>query len=463
MNKGVCVQKYIKEARSLLALGIPVIIAQFSQTAMGVVDTVMAGAVNATEMSAVAVGTSIWLPTILLGQGILMALTPIVAQLNGSGQRKHIANRTQQGFWLATFLSIMVITILYNSRFIIEAQHDIEPELAEKAIGFIHAIMWGAPGCLYYQVLRSQCEGLSKTKPGMIIGFIGLLINIPVNYAFIYGKFGAPQLGGIGCGVATASVFWAMFVMMRYYVRRAPTQRDVMPKKRLVLPEFHTIKRITLLGLPVGLALFFEVTLFAVVALLVSPLGVTAVASHQIALNFSSLMFMFPLSLGIAATIRVGYNLGQRSTEQARTSAITALAVGLMLASCTAIFSIIFREKIALMYNDNIEVVTLASHLMLFAALYQLSDSVQVIGSGVLRGYKDTRSIFFITFIAYWVIGLPSGYLLGRTDYIVEAMGPAGFWIGFILGLTASAIMMGTRIWWIQRQSDDVVLLRSER
>ncbi|MEY0160043.1 MATE family efflux transporter, partial [Providencia manganoxydans] len=189
-------------------------------------------------------------------------------------------------------------------------------------------------GCLYYQVLRSQCEGLSKTKPGMIIGFIGLLINIPVNYAFIYGKFGAPQLGGIGCGVATASVFWAMFLMMRYYVRRAPTQRDVMPKKRLVLPEFHTIKRITLLGLPVGLALFFEVTLFAVVALLVSPLGVTAVASHQIALNFSSLMFMFPLSLGIAATIRVGYNLGQRSTEQARTSAITALAVGLMLASC---------------------------------------------------------------------------------------------------------------------------------
>lgn len=116
----------------------------------------------------------------------------------------------------------------------------------------------GAPGCLYYQVLRSQCEGLSKTKPGMIIGFIGLLINIPVNYAFIYGKFGAPQLGGIGCGVATASVFWAMFLMMRYYVRRAPTQRDVMPKKRLVLPEFHTIKRITLLGLPVGLALFLK-------------------------------------------------------------------------------------------------------------------------------------------------------------------------------------------------------------
>lgn len=456
-------QKYIKEARNLLALGIPVIIAQFSQTAMGVVDTVMAGAVNATEMSAVAVGTSIWLPTILFGQGLLMALTPIIAQLNGSGRRQLIANQTQQGFWLATFLSILIIGVLYSSRFIIEGQEHIDPELAEKAVGFIHAIMWGAPGYLYYQVLRSQCEGLSKTKPGMIIGFVGLLINIPVNYAFIYGKFGAPQLGGIGCGVATATVFWAMFLMMRYYVKRAPTQRDVQPIKRFVSPELLTLKRITYLGLPIALALFFEVTLFAIVALLVAPLGVTAVASHQIALNFSSLMFMFPLSLGIAATIRVGYNLGQRSTEQARISAITALVVGLILASCTAIFTILLREKIALMYNDNIDVVILASHLMLFAAIYQLSDSVQVIGSGVLRGYKDTRSIFFITFIAYWIIGLPSGYLLGRTDYFVTAMGPAGFWIGFILGLTAAAIMMGIRIAWIQRQSDTVVLLRSER
>lgn len=456
-------QKYIKEARSLLALGIPVIIAQSSQTAMGVVDTVMAGAVNATEMSAVAVGTSIWLPTVLFGQGLLMALTPIVAQLNGSGRRQLIATQTQQGFWLATFLSILIITVLYNSRFIIEGQEGIDPVLAEKAVSFIHAIMWGAPGCLYYQVLRSQCEGLSKTKPGMIIGFFGLLINIPVNYAFIYGKFGAPQLGGVGCGVATATVFWAMFFMMRYYVRRAPTQRDVRPKKSFVSPDFQTLKRVTFLGLPIGLSLFFEVTLFALVALLLLPLGVTAVASHQVALNFSSLMFMFPLSLGIAATIRVGYNLGQRSTEQARISAITSLVVGLMLASCTAIFSIIFREKIALMYNDNIEVVTLASHLMLFAAIYQLSDSVQVIGSGVLRGYKDTRSIFFITFTAYWILGLPSGYLLGRTNYIVEAMGPAGFWIGFIIGLTAAAIMMSYRIWWIQRQSNEVILLRSER
>ncbi|MCA6220482.1 MATE family efflux transporter [Photorhabdus antumapuensis] len=456
-------QKYLKEARSLLALGIPVIIAQFSQTAMGVVDTVMAGSISATDMSAVAVGTSIWLPVILFGYGLLLALTPIIAQMNGSGRRSLIANQTQQGFWLAIFLSIIIIAILYNSKFLIDRQHNIDPLLAEKAVGFIHAIMWGAPGYLFYQVLRNQCEGLSKTKPGMVISFLGLLINIPINYIFIYGKFGAPALGGVGCGVATASVYWVMFLLMRWYVKRASSQRDIRPKHRFAAPNWHILKRISSLGFPIAMAVFFEITLFAIVALLISPLGVTAVAGHQIAQNFSSLMFMFPISLAAATTIRVGYNLGKESIENARISAYTGIIVGLVFACLTATFSIILREPIALMYNDNPEVIIMASHLMLFAALYQLSDSIQVVGAGVLRGYKDTRSIFYITFIAYWILGLPSGYILGLTDYVIPAMGPQGFWIGFIIGLTASAVMVFTRILWIQKQPNEVILRRSTR
>ncbi|PHM45680.1 Multidrug resistance protein mdtK [Xenorhabdus mauleonii] len=454
-------QKYLNEARSLLALGIPVIIAQFSQTAMGVVDTVMAGKAGAIEMSAVAVGTSIWLPTILFGQGVLLALTPIVAHMNGSGQRKKVSGQIQQGFWLATFLSIFVIAILYNSRFIIEAQHNIDPVLAQKATEFIHAIMWGAPGYLFFQVLRSQCEGLSKTKPGMVIGIAGLLVNIPVNYIFIYGKFGAPELGGVGCGVATATVYWVMFLLLLAYVKCSPSQKDIQTFNNFSAPKWYTQKRIIFLGLPIALAMFFEVTLFAVVSLLVSPLGVVAVAGHQIALNFSSMMFMFPLSLGIAATIRVGYNLGKGSTEGARIAAYTSLIVGLIIACMTATFTVLFREKIAFMYNDNTEVVILASHLMLFAAIYQLSDAIQVIGSGVLRGYKDTRSIFFITLISYWLFGLTSGYILALTDYVTEPMGPRGFWIGFIIGLTSAAFMMGYRIMWTQKQPVQFVLNRS--
>ncbi|MEX9947856.1 MATE family efflux transporter [Providencia sp. wls1914] len=456
-------QKYITEARSLLALGIPIFFAQFSQTAMGFVDTIMAGSVSEIEMSAVAVGFSIWLPAILLGQGILMALTPIIAQMNGSGRRNLIGDQVQQGLWLAFILGVSIMLLLYNSKLIISNMPHIDQELADKSVRFLHAIMWGAPGYLFYQVYRSQCEGLSKTKPGMVIGFLGLMVNIPVNYIFIYGHFGAPALGGVGCGVATATVYWAMCLMMRWYVKHAPNQRDIRPVQPLGAPNPDILKRIIVLGTPIGLALFFEVTLFAVVALLVAPLGVVAVAGHQVALNFSSVMFMFPLSMGIAVTIRVGYNLGRQSTEAAKVSSYTGLAVGLSLACLTAIFTSTFREPIAMMYNKNPEVVVLASSLMLYAALYQLSDSIQVIGAGVLRGYKDTRSIFFITFTAYWILGLPSGYILALTDFITEPMGPKGFWLGFIIGLTAAAIGMATRILWIHRQPDSVVLLRSTR
>lgn len=456
-------QKYMIEARQLLALAIPVIVAQVAQTAMGFVDTVIAGGYSATDMAAVAIGTSIWLPAILFGHGLLLALTPVIAQLNGSGRRDRVAHQVRQGFWLAGFVSVLIMIVLWNAGYIIRAMHNIDPALADKAVGYLRALLWGAPGYLFFQVARNQCEGLAKTKPGMVMGFIGLLVNIPVNYIFIYGHFGMPELGGVGCGVATAAVYWVMFGSMLTYIKHARSMRDIRNDTTFSTPDWSMLTRLTQLGLPIALALFFEVTLFAVVALLVSPLGIIDVAGHQIALNFSSLMFVLPMSLAAAVTIRVGFRLGQGSTLDAQTAARTGLGVGVCMAVCTALFTVLLREQIALLYNDNPEVVILASHLMLLAAIYQISDSIQVIGSGVLRGYKDTRSIFFITFIAYWVLGLPCGYILALTDLVVDRMGPAGFWMGFIIGLTSAAIMMMLRMRFLQRQPSTVILQRAAR
>ena len=456
-------QKYFSEARQLLALAIPVIIAQVAQTSMGFVDTVMAGGYSATDMAAVAIGTSIWLPAILFGHGLLLALTPVIAQLNGSGRRDRIRHQVRQGFWLAGFVSVLIMVVLWNAGYIIGSMHNIDPMLAEKAVGYLRALLWGAPGYLFFQVARNQCEGLAKTKPGMVIGFLGLLVNIPVNYVFIYGHFGMPELGGVGCGVATAAVYWFMFFTMVNWTRRARSMRDIRDTDVLRKPDFAVLLRLSQLGLPIALALFFEVTLFAVVALLVSPLGIVDVAGHQIALNFSSLMFVLPMSLAAAVTIRVGYRLGQGSTLAAQVSARTGLGVGVTMAIFTALFTVTLREHIALLYNDNPEVITLAAQLMLLAAVYQISDSIQVIGSGILRGYKDTRSIFFITFIAYWVLGLPSGYILALTDLVVDRMGPAGFWVGFIIGLTAAAVMMMLRMRFLQRQPSNQILQRAAR
>ncbi|AEW44538.1 multidrug resistance protein, MATE family [Serratia symbiotica str. 'Cinara cedri'] len=454
-------QKYFIEVRNLLLLAIPVIIAQISQTAMGVVDTIMAGSYSATDMAAVAIGTSIWLPLILFGHGLLLSLTPVIAHLNGSGRRYEIAHQVQQGFWLASGASLLLIILLYNCKWVINIMGDVDPQLASKSLSYLHAIMWGTPGYLFFQVICNQCEGLSKTKPSMIIGLIGLLINIPINYIFIYGKLGIPQLGGVGCGVATSSVYWLMFLMIHLYVKRAPSQQDI-KLLRNIHPRLDLIalKYLISIGLPIALALFFEITLFAVVSVLVTPLGIIAVAGHQIALNFSSLMFVLPLSLGVGASIRVGYRLGEGSIDGARIATYTTIIIGIIIATCTGLLTMIFRKEIALLYNSNPAVIGMASQLMLLAAIYQISDAVQVIGSGILRGYKDTRVIFFITFIAYWVLGLPCGYLLALTDILVPALGPSGFWIGFIIGLTVAAIMIIFRIRWLHQQPAILILQR---
>lgn len=454
-------RSYLREARNLFALAIPVIFAQGSQTAISVADTMMAGHVSATDLAAVAVGASIWMPTILFANGLLLVLTPIVAQLNGSGRRHAIAHQIQQSYWLALILSILVIVVLYNSQYILQLMGKNDPEMVRISVGYLHSLMWGAPGYLLFIILRNQCEGLSKTKPSMIIGFIALFVNIPMNYVFIYGKFGVPAFGGIGCGIASAMVYWLMFFSMRFYVKRASSQRDIRQAAHFEWPKWSTLKRIVTLGLPVALALFFEVSLFAIVALLITPLGSISVSAHQVALSFSGLMFVLPLSFSIATAIRVGHLLGEKKTDLAKIASRSSLVMGLSIAVFTATMTIVFRENIALLYNDNPEVVALASSLMFLAAAYQCSDSIQVIGSGALRGYKDTRSIFFITFTAYWILGLPSGYILGLTDWIVEPMGPAGFWYGFIIGLTSAAVMVGLRINYIQAQPVETILKRA--
>ena len=264
----------------------------------------------------------------------------------------------------------------------------------------------------------------------MIIGFIGLSANIPLNWAFVYGELGAPALGGVGCGVATAIVYWLMFISMLIYILVSSRLKSVHLFATQHKPVWKSQARLFKLGLPVALALFFEVTLFAVVALLVAPLGATIVAAHQVAINFSSLVFMLPLSIGIAASIQVGHKLGEENTEAAKITCRVALVTGLMCAAATGICTVVFRESITALYTSDPGVTAIATQLLLMAAIYQLTDSIQVIGGGSLRGYKDMKAIFVCTFIAYWVLGLPSGYLLGSTDYIVERMGVYGYWTG---------------------------------
>ncbi|MGE6264929.1 MATE family efflux transporter [Aeromonas media] len=438
-------QRYWTEAKQLVRLASPILVAQVAQIAMNFVDTVMAGQVSAVDLAAVSVASSFWLPIILLVQGIIMALTPIVSQLNGARKRDEIRPAVHQGFWLALMVTPIAMLALYFSPLALQFM-DVDPVMAEKTAGYLHAILWGLPAFVLFQVLRNFSEGLSHTMPTMVIGFVGLAVNIPANYIFIHGHFGMPKLGGVGCGVATAIVLWAMLLAMIAYVKLSPHFKKINLFSQLARPNGSRIWRLFRLGFPIAMAIFCEVTLFTVVALMLAPFGAETVASHQIALNFSSLVFMLPLSIGVGVTIRVGHSIGEGQPEQARVAARTGLMLGMAVAAGTAALTVLLREPIAGIYTDDLQVITLAATLLFFAAIYQISDSVQVVAAAALRGYKDTQAIFYITIIAYWGMGLPTGMILGLTDWMVPRMGPQGFWVGFIVGLTGAALMLGARL-----------------
>ncbi|MEJ2762930.1 MATE family efflux transporter [Photobacterium sp. MCCC 1A19761] len=455
-------QNYWRETRHLLKLAIPVLIASVAQTAMGFVDTVMAGGVSATDMAAVSVAASIWLPAILFGVGLLIALVPIVAQLNGSGKKEKIPFEVQHGFVLSALVSVPIILVLYNAGILIDLM-DVEPVLAEKTIGYLHAVLYAVPGLLFFQTLKSFSEGLSLTIPGMVIGFIGLAANIPLNWIFVYGKFGAPEMGGVGCGVATAIVYWLMFIAMLFYVFINKRLKQAGLFTTLYQPQPKAVLRLFKLGFPVAASLFFEVSLFAAIALLISPLGSIVVAAHQVAINFSSLIFMLPMSLGAALSIRVGFLMGKEEIDEARIASYSGIFVAIAMSLITAVFTVLFREEIAQLYTDNPEVILLAGQLLFLAAVYQCSDAIQVVAAGALRGYKDMQAIFSRTFIAYWILGLPSGYILGMTDWVVTPMGPHGFWYGNIIGLTSAAVMLAVRMRWVHHQDNQFQLAMSLR
>lgn len=443
--------KSLSELRSISKLAWPLFIAQLTQTLMGVSDTIMAGRVSATDMAAVAVGASIMFPCMIFLQGIIMALPPIISRLHGANQKSAITESGHQAFWLALLLGIPFFALSFFTSDLI-VYITMEAKLKVITANYLGYVFAGFPAFLFYQVLRQYGEGLSITKPSMIIMFLGLLVNIPANYIFINGKLGIPAFGGAGCGIATALVFCAMLLATWLYSKYSDKFREFPFFSGLHEPKWSEIKNILQIGIPTAFTLLFEVTLFAVVAVLLARFGAQVVASHQIALSISSVFFMLPLSIGLASTIRIGYVLGQNNPELAKTTVNSALTLGISLSAVNAAFCYLLRYPLSALYTNEAEVIEMASDLMLLAAIFQFSDAAQVISGCALRGYKDAKAMFYLSFISYWIIGLSTGIILAMTDWIVPAMAAKGFWIGFIVGLTAAALTLSIRLKWIQRK-----------
>ena len=433
------------ELRALFAIALPMMIGQLANTAMGFVDTMMAGRVSPEDLAAVALGNSIWMPVFLLTTGIILVTTPNVAQRFGAGEHGRIGPLVRQALWMGVGVGLLAAVLMWNAEPVLHLLK-VEQALIEPSMAYLRAVACGFPAMALYQVLRCYSDGLGHTRPSMVIGILGLLINIPLNYIFIYGKLGVPAMGGVGCGWATGLVMLFMALAMLFWVRRAEYYRPSQLFERFDRPDWAVLSRLLSVGVPIGVAVFAEASIFSVIALLIGALGATVVAGHQIALNFTSLIFMIPLSLGMAITVRIGQALGREAPRDARFVAGFGVATGLVYACFSAGAMLLFSEQIARIYTKDPAVIRVAASLFFYAALFQFSDVVQVTAAGALRGYQDTRMTMIFTLFAYWGIGLPLGYLLGLTDTFSEATGPVGLWQGLIAGLSCAAVLLSIRL-----------------
>ena len=435
---------FLNESRALLRLAMPIIVTQLAVTGMSFVDTTMAGQFSARDLAAIAVGTSLWLPASLLLRGILMMLTPVTAHHRGAGNDSGISFDLAQTAWIALVSSALLAVYLNFSENILSFMN-VAPEVIPIAVDYLHALAFGLPGIAAFYVLNSFLEGMGNTRAPMVISILGLLVNIPVNFALIYGKGGMPAMGAVGCGWATSLVYWLMSLLMLGYIARHHRYSSFL-KKDAMQPDFNRIAELFKLGLPIGVNIFVCGSIFAVIALLIGKLGANNIASAQVALNFSGMTYMIPMSLSFGITIRVGHALGQGNEEEARLRALSGIALATLMGVLSVFGILTFPQQIISLYTNDPEIVQGASVLLVFTAMYQISDAIQTSTNGALRGYKDTRVPMNLACFCYWLVALPIGYSLAMTDIIRPAMGASGFWMGIITGLTLAAIVMFTRL-----------------
>ena len=442
------------EISSLWKLAWPILIGQLATVGMGAADVAMTGHTNPEELAAVSLGAAIWSIVLVTVSGIMMAINTLVAHEIGAARHDKVPHIVRQSLWKALLVGL-VACLLTNMAALVFDHLMLEPNVAAKAKLFVHIISCALPPFAAYRALYGYSTSINQTKPVMVIALAALALNILVNYLLIYGHWGMPKLGGVGCAVATTCCVWMMLLAMLAWIRIAPAYHATYPFAHWEWPQIASIGPMLRLGLPIGVTYFAEVSAFGVISLLVARFGVIQVSAHQIALNFSSVVFMVPLTFGIALVTRVGHAVGEANLRRARFISWVGVAMSLTAAIVSATLITVFRHQIAQAYTSDPQVQALCAQLLLFAALFQLSDATQVATSCAIRGYKVTRQPMLIQLLAFWGFSLPIGYVLGLAPqgFIwspAEPMAAAGFWIGLVTGLTVAAVLL---TWYLNRLS----------
>lgn len=442
-------QTYTKsqKIRLLFYILIPILITQISMYAMTFFDVMMSGQYSTQDVAGVSIGSSLWTPVYTGLSGILIALTPVVSQLVGSRQSKSVSYSVMQAIYLAVALALIILIIgAFSLNPVLNAM-DLEDSVHMVAHDYLIALSLGIIPLFIYNALRAFIDALGQTRISMIITLCALPVNVLFNYLLIYGKCGFPELGGVGSGYATAITYWLIALVAILVVIKINPFSTYQVFTEFFRVSWKEWKALLLIGVPIGLAIFFETSIFSAVTLLMSKYDTITIASHQIAMNFASLLYMIPLSISMALTIVIGFEIGAARYKDAKEYSWIGISLALTMSLVLSTILFLFREPVAFLYTKDHEVMMLTSHFLIYAIFFQISDALQAPIQGILRGYKDVNVTFAMSLVSYWILGLPIGYFFAKfTD-----MGAFGYWIGLISGLALGAIGLAARLRFIQQ------------
>jgi MATE family multidrug resistance protein len=428
-----------REARSLIALAVPVICTQLGIMLMGTVDVMVLGHLSKDGLAAGALGNAASFGLLVFPMGLLLGLDPLIAQAWGAGEHDRISAHLWRGAIVAVVLSIPATVVMLDARWLLGLFGQPEPLRTQAAI-YMRALVPGNAAFLLFGVFRQVLQGMNITRPALFAIIIANLTNLLSNWVFVFGHLGMPALGVAGSAYSTALSRWLMLIFLVTVSWRV-LRRYRQPPGRAAL-RLAAFRRLFALGIPVGFQISLEMWVFGTVAVIMGSIGATELAGHQIALNLAALSFMVPLGLAGASAARVGNAIGRGDQERAKRAARLALLMG---ASVMAFFGLLFAtlpHQLARLFTPDRSAIEMAAMLLPIAAAFQIADGTQVVGAGILRGTADTRFPAIIAFTGYWVVGLPAGLVLA----FPLGLGPRGLWWGLTLGLASVALMFVTRI-----------------
>lgn len=435
------------QMKRILRIMVPILITQLAITGMNLSDTIMSGHAGTEDLAGVAIGANIWMPVFTGLNGILQALTPIVANYRGARAFDRISGAVFSGLVLAFCLALAIITIGVLKLDTVLTLMKLEPAVRTVSREYLGYVACGILPLFSAGILRSFVDTMGYTQLTMRLFLLTMPVNCFLNYLFIFGKLGMPRMGGAGAGVGTAITCWLLFFSFSALVNRLSVFRQFHVFRRSGFSLSH-IREHLRVGIPMGISIFLETSIFGVECLFVSKFGTIAVAANQAAMSFTNLLYMVPLSFSLSLTILVGAFVGARDYAAARSFAKTGRIGNILTGFLFAVCLYLGRPLIALLYTRDPVLMQPIQHFLTFAVCFQFCDSTAAPIQGILRGYKDVKATFYSALMAYWGIALPFGLVM---DHVFQK-GPDGYWLGLILGIFFSALFLTLRLRWIERK-----------